>query len=49
VRLLVQFGPGEGSDVNRTDGTIVEAYPVAALKIWGLSHDRYKGAATDPI
>jgi predicted nuclease with RNAse H fold len=43
VRLLAQLEAGEGFDASRIDGTAVEAYPAAALKIWGLSHNRYKG------
>lgn len=42
VRLLAQLD-GPGFDVDRANGTAVEAYPAAALKVWGLSHNKYKG------
>lgn len=42
VRLLAQLD-GPGFDAGRVNGTAVEAYPAAALKVWGLSHNRYKG------
>jgi hypothetical protein len=35
-----------GRPVDRTGaGVVVEVYPAAALKLWGLEHRRYKGAA----
>jgi hypothetical protein len=33
-----------GTPVDRADGTVVEAYPAAALKRWGLPHRCYKRA-----
>lgn len=42
VRLLAQLD-GPGFDVDRATGTAVEAYPAAALKVWGLGHNKYKG------
>lgn len=42
VRLLARVD-GPGFDAGRVNGTAVEAYPAAALKVWGLSHNRYKG------
>lgn len=42
VRLLAR-ADGPEFDSSRVTGTAVEAYPAAALKIWGLSHNRYKG------
>jgi predicted nuclease with RNAse H fold len=35
-----------GHDVDRSgSGLIVEVYPAAGLKLWGLPHNRYKGRA----
>ncbi|MDH6680601.1 hypothetical protein M2284_004830 [Rhodococcus sp. LBL1] len=34
-----------GVDVDRVDGTVVEAYPAAALQQWGLPFRGYKGSA----
>jgi len=42
VRLLAQLD-GPDFDASRIDGTAVEAYPAAALKVWQLRHNRYKG------
>lgn len=42
IRLLAHLD-GPGFDVSRVNGTAVEAYPAAALKIWGFRHRRYKG------
>jgi predicted nuclease with RNAse H fold len=35
-----------GHDVDRSgSGLLVEVYPAAGLKVWGLPHNRYKGRA----
>ncbi|GAA2070538.1 DUF429 domain-containing protein [Williamsia deligens] len=34
---------------DRLDGPVVEAYPAAALRVWGLDHRGYKGAAKAAI
>jgi len=40
--LLAEAGR-RGQDIDRTgDGVIVEAYPAASLRAWGLTHKRYK-------
>lgn len=35
----------EGIDTDRVDGTVIEAYPAAALQQWGLSFRGYKGSS----
>lgn len=35
----------EGVDTDRVDGTVIEAYPAAALQQWGLPFRGYKGSA----
>ncbi|TDC49107.1 DUF429 domain-containing protein [Jiangella ureilytica] len=43
--LLSQLA-GRGVDVHRAGtGRVVEVYPAASLKVWGLSHRGYKGVA----
>lgn len=43
VGLLSRLG-ASGHDVRRDgQGLVIESYPAAALKVWGLSHRRYKG------
>ncbi len=42
IRLLAHLD-GPDFDTGRVNGTAVEAYPAAALKIWGFRHKRYKG------
>jgi predicted nuclease with RNAse H fold len=37
-----------GTPVDRVDGVVVEAYPAAALKRWGLPHRSYKRAENQP-
>jgi hypothetical protein len=41
--LLAELGD-LGVDVGRVDGRVVEAYPAAALRIWGLTSRGYKSA-----
>jgi len=36
-----------GIDVDRADGSAVEAYPAAALRSWGLIHKGYKTSGTN--
>ncbi|ORM33424.1 DUF429 domain-containing protein [Williamsia sp. 1135] len=48
VRLLAR-ADDPGFDAGRVNGTAVEAYPAAALKIWGLSHNRYKGKTNHQV
>jgi len=44
--LLAEAGR-RGLDIDRTgDGLIVEAYPAASLRAWGLTHKRYKKPGT---
>lgn len=43
--LLSQLA-GDGVDVHRAgSGRVVEVYPAASLKVWGLTHRGYKGTA----
>ncbi|MGW4480921.1 DUF429 domain-containing protein [Rhodococcus triatomae] len=42
--LLGKLG-AVGVDVGRANGAVVESYPAAALKRWGLPFRRYKGVA----
>ncbi|MGW0042508.1 DUF429 domain-containing protein [Rhodococcus sp. NPDC003348] len=45
--LLADLGDA-GHDVGRVDGTVVEVYPAAALKRWGLPFRGYKGMVNAP-
>jgi hypothetical protein len=48
VRLLARVD-GPAFDAGRVNGTAVEAYPAAALKVWGLSHNKYKGKTNGEV
>jgi predicted nuclease with RNAse H fold len=48
--LLAQLARTAGQPVDRTGaGVVVEVYPAAALKQWGLIHRGYKGAANTAV
>jgi predicted nuclease with RNAse H fold len=46
MRMARLLGESLGEPVDRTGaGKVVEVYPAAALRVWGLPHRGYKGAA----
>lgn len=52
LRAAVLLGQlaAEGKPVDRTgDGVVVEVYPAAALKTWGMVHRGYKGKPLDHL